>query len=55
MKVEGLTVTLITYREDNKVLLWDIRSAKGALVEMDQHNGDSTAGPNSGTKMCHWH
>jgi hypothetical protein len=34
--------------QDSKVMLWDIRRAKGALMVLDQHNGDTSAGPNSG-------
>ena len=33
---------------DSKVMLWDIRSAKGAMLVLDQYNGDTSAGPNSG-------
>ena len=36
------------FSEDNRVLLWDVRSAKGNLMILDQHNGDTSAGPNSG-------
>ncbi len=34
--------------EDNRVMLWDVRSAKGCMMVLDQHNGDTTAGPQSG-------
>jgi hypothetical protein len=27
------------FRADNRVLIWDIRSAKGALMVLDQYNG----------------
>ena len=38
----------VIFSEDNKIMLWDIRSAKGSMQILDQHNGDSTASPNSG-------
>lgn len=35
-------------RADNRVLLWDVRSAKGAMKVLDQYNGkepsDNTTG-----------
>ncbi|KAK7489058.1 hypothetical protein BaRGS_00019719 [Batillaria attramentaria] len=34
---------LATCGADNRVLLWDIRSAKGSLVTLDQHNGESAS------------
>ena len=36
------------FSEDNKVMFWDIRSAKGSLMVLDQHNGDTTGSPQSG-------
>ena len=30
-------------------MLWDVRSAKGCLRIFDQHNGDTSAGPKSGS------
>jgi len=33
---------------DGKLMLWDVRSAKGCLRTFDQHNGDTSAGPKSG-------
>jgi len=34
--------------EDGRLMLWDVRSAKGCLRTFDQHNGDTAAGPKSG-------
>ncbi|CAH1243108.1 ERCC8 [Branchiostoma lanceolatum] len=41
---------LATGSQDNKVLLWDVRSAKSSLMSLDQHNGElatSTAAVNT--------
>ena len=34
--------------EDSRVMLWDIRSAKGSLMVLDQHNGDTMTGTEAG-------
>ena len=39
---------LFSLSEDNRVKMWDIRSAKGSLMVLDQHNADTTGGPQSG-------
>jgi len=38
--------------EDGRLMLWDIRRAKGCLTTFDQHNGDTAAGPKSGCSCC---
>ncbi|XP_071485001.1 DNA excision repair protein ERCC-8-like [Diadema antillarum] len=35
---------LATGSQDNKILLWDIRQAKGNLMALDQHNGEAIKG-----------
>jgi len=32
-------------------MLWDVRCAKGAMMVLDQHNGDTSAGSNSGNLL----
>ena len=44
-------VRIFHFSEDNKVMFWDIRSAKGSLMVLDQHNGDTTGSPQSGEYM----
>lgn len=38
---------LATAGKDGIIRFWDIRSAKSCLMLLDQHNGDTTAGPHS--------
>ncbi|XP_064625458.1 DNA excision repair protein ERCC-8-like [Lineus longissimus] len=33
--------------EDNRVMFWDVRKSKGHIMVLDQHNGDSSATPQS--------
>ncbi|XP_030851877.1 DNA excision repair protein ERCC-8 [Strongylocentrotus purpuratus] len=35
---------LATGSRDNKILMWDIRQAKGSLMSLDQHNGEVVKG-----------
>ncbi len=36
------------HREDGRVMLWDVRSAKSSLAVLDQHNGEAAAEASSG-------
>ncbi len=36
------------HREDGRVMLWDVRSAKSSLAVLDQHNGEAAAETTSG-------
>lgn len=38
---------------DNKVILWDIRSARGKLKSLDQHNGDSGSASSQAVNTAH--
>ncbi|XP_013402996.1 DNA excision repair protein ERCC-8-like [Lingula anatina] len=38
---------------DSRVLLWDIRSAKGSFMKLDQHNGASQSGSSEQTSTAH--
>jgi len=43
-----MSICYVDCRADGKLMLWDVRSAKGCLRTFDQHNGDTSAGPKSG-------
>lgn len=41
--------------EDNRVLLWDVRSAKSYLMSLDQHNGEAKSDTKKGLHHSNKH
>ena len=46
------TGVFFNFRADRKVMMWDIRRAKGSLMALDQHNGEQISNRKDGEAVC---
>lgn len=46
------THTPMLFRADRKVMMWDIRRAKGSLMALDQHNGEQVSNAKDGKQQA---